>query len=224
MVMGFCLGSILFAYEIPRMVKHVDIRQISEDGNPGTFNAFAAAGVGWESWCFLQTAERFFSRIFVQQKSGAGFPAIFAGVLAAPVFGHAFSIFHKGKGGKGIAVMLGVLLGLLPWWTPVLTLAGFYIFFSLAVPVKSHLKRSIITFWRFGVASLFPQWEFSVRMGILLLCMVVVYKHVEAARELEFADKRNGESNESVDFILQHRRRTQLGRPCYCRGYDLAGR
>lgn len=47
MVMGFCLGSILFAYEIPRMVKHVDIRQISEDGNPGTFNAFAAAGVGW---------------------------------------------------------------------------------------------------------------------------------------------------------------------------------
>ena len=150
MVMGFCLGSILFAYEIPRMVKHVDIRQISEDGNPGTFNAFAAAGV-----------------------------------LAAPVFGHAFSIFHKGKGGKGIAVSFGVLLGLLPWWTPVLTLAGFYIFFSLAVPVKSHLKRSIITFGCFGVASLFPQWEFSVRMGILLLCMVVVYKHVEVARELE---------------------------------------
>lgn len=104
--------------------------------------------------------------------------------------GHAFSIFHKGKGGKGIAVSFGVLLGLLPWWTPVLTLAGFYIFFSLAVPVKSHLKRSIITFGCFGVASLFPQWEFSVRMGILLLCMVVVYKHVEAARELEFADKK----------------------------------
>ena len=94
---------------------------------------------------------------------------LFAGVLAAPVFGHAFSIFHKGKGGKGIAVSFGVLLGLLPWWTPVLTLAGFYIFFSLAVPVKSHLKRSIITFGCFGVASLFPQWEFSVRMGILLL-------------------------------------------------------
>ena len=35
MVMGFCLGSILYAYEIPRMVKHVDIRQISEDGERG---------------------------------------------------------------------------------------------------------------------------------------------------------------------------------------------
>lgn len=61
MVMGFCLGSILFAYEIPRMVKHVDIRQISEDGNPGTFNAFAAAGVGWGNpGASCRTAERFF--------------------------------------------------------------------------------------------------------------------------------------------------------------------
>ena len=77
MVMGFCLGSILFAYEIPRMVKHVDIRQISEDGNPGTFNAFAAAGVGWGILVLLaELLKGFFSRIFVQQKSGAGFPAI----------------------------------------------------------------------------------------------------------------------------------------------------
>lgn len=191
MVMGFCLGSILFAYEIPRMVKHVDIRQISEDGNPGTFNAFAAAGVGWGILVLLaELLKGFFSRIFVQQKSGAGFPAICGSAGCSLCLGHAFSIFHKGKGGKGIAVSFGVLLGLLPWWTPVLTLAGFYIFFSLAVPVKSHLKRSIITFGCFGVASLFPQWEFSVRMGILLLCMVVVYKHVETARELEFADKK----------------------------------
>ena len=203
MVMGFCLGSILFAYEIPRMVKHVDIRQISEDGNPGTFNAFAAAGVGWGILVLLAELLKGFFPVYLCSKRAGQDSLLFAGVLAAPVFGHAFSIFHKGKGGKGIAVSFGVLLGLLPWWTPVLTLAGFYIFFSLAVvlagiylffslivPVKSHLKRSIITFGCFGVASLFPQWEFSVRMGILLLCMVVVYKHVETARELEFADKK----------------------------------
>lgn len=147
MVMGFCLGSILFAYEIPRMVKHVDIRQISEDGNPGTFNAFAAAGVGWGILVLLAELLKGFFPVYLCSKRAGQDSLLFAGVLAAPVFGHAFSIFHKGKGGKGIAVS-------------------------------------------FGVASLFPQWEFSVRMGILLLCMVVVYKHVEAARELEFADKK----------------------------------
>ena len=46
MISGFLLGSILFAYEIPKIWKHVDIREVSEDGNPGTFNAFVFGGVG----------------------------------------------------------------------------------------------------------------------------------------------------------------------------------
>ena len=54
MVMGFCLGSILFAYEIPRMVKHVDIRQISEDGNPEPSMRLRQREWDGESWCFLQ--------------------------------------------------------------------------------------------------------------------------------------------------------------------------
>ena len=42
MISGFLLGSILFAYEIPLLVRHIDIRDVSEDGNPGTFNAFVS--------------------------------------------------------------------------------------------------------------------------------------------------------------------------------------
>ena len=101
MVMGFCLGSILFAYEIPRMVKHVDIRQISEDGNPGTFNAFAAAGVGWGILVLLAELLKGFFPVYLCSKRAGQDSLLFAGVLAAPVFGHAFSLFHKGKGGQG---------------------------------------------------------------------------------------------------------------------------
>ena len=89
MVMGFCLGSILFAYEIPRMVKHVDIRQISEDGNPGTFNAFAAAGVGWGILVLLAELLKGFFPVYLCSKRAGQDSLLFAGVLAAPVFGHA---------------------------------------------------------------------------------------------------------------------------------------
>ena len=95
MVMGFCLGSILFAYEIPRMVKHVDIRQISEDGNPGTFNAFAAAGVGWGILVLLAELLKGFFPVYLCSKRAGQDSLLFAGVLAAPVFGHAFSIREK---------------------------------------------------------------------------------------------------------------------------------
>ena len=39
-IWGYLSGSILFAYLIPWFMKHIDIRELSEDKNPGTFNAF----------------------------------------------------------------------------------------------------------------------------------------------------------------------------------------
>ena len=36
---GYLLGSILFAYVLPKLTRHIDIREMSEDGNPGTYNA-----------------------------------------------------------------------------------------------------------------------------------------------------------------------------------------
>ena len=41
---GYLLGSILFAYVLPKLTRHIDIREMSEDGNPGTYNAFRYGG------------------------------------------------------------------------------------------------------------------------------------------------------------------------------------
>ena len=46
---GYLSGSVLYAYLIPKQFCHVDIRTLSDDGNPGTANAFKYAG-------FLQEA------------------------------------------------------------------------------------------------------------------------------------------------------------------------
>ena len=188
MISGFLLGSILFAYEVPRIWKHIDIREVSEDGNPGTFNAFLFGGVGCGVLVLLLELLKGFLPVYYCSMRAGRDSLLFSGVLAAPVLGHAFSIFHKGKGGKGIAVSFGVLLGLFPWWMPALVLAGFYIFFSLVVPVKSHLKRSVVTFGCFCMTSFFTGWEGAVRLGFLIISLVVVYKHVESALAAEDTD------------------------------------
>ena len=188
MISGFLLGSILFAYEVPRIWKHIDIREVSEDGNPGTFNAFLFGGVGCGVLVLLLELLKGFLPVYYCSMRAGRDSLLLSGVLAAPVLGHAFSIFHKGKGGKGIAVSFGVLLGLFPWWMPALVLAGFYIFFSLVVPVKSHLKRSVVTFGCFCMTSFFTGWEGAVRLGILIISLVVVYKHVESALAAEDTD------------------------------------
>ena len=44
-LLGYLSGSILFARLIPKYWYGIDICQLSDDGNPGTFNAFRHAGV-----------------------------------------------------------------------------------------------------------------------------------------------------------------------------------
>ena len=189
MICGFLLGSILFAYEIPKLMKNIDIRELSEDRNPGTFNAFVYGGTACGILVLLCELLKGFLPVYLCSQRAGRESMLFAGVLLAPVLGHAFSIFHKGKGGKGIAVSFGVLLGLFPWWTPALTLAAFYIFFSLVVPVKSHLKRSVATFGCYGAVTLFPIWEPAVRLGAFLISGIVIYKHLEAAALEETENK-----------------------------------
>ena len=44
-VAGFLAGSILFGRLIPMLFYGKDVEKESEDGNPGTFNAFVCGGV-----------------------------------------------------------------------------------------------------------------------------------------------------------------------------------
>ncbi len=48
---GFFLGSIMFSLILPRHFKGVDVRQLSDDGNPGTANAVKYGGVAIGMLC-----------------------------------------------------------------------------------------------------------------------------------------------------------------------------
>ena len=105
--LGYFLGSMLFGYRITWLLKGVDIRKLAEDENPGTYNAFVFGGF----WCGILTLladmGKGYLPVILYRQNYSTEELIFALVMAAPVFGHAFSIFHGRKGGKGIAVSLG---------------------------------------------------------------------------------------------------------------------
>lgn len=48
---GYLLGSILFAYVLPKLTRHIDIREMSEDGNPGPTMRSGTAAQSVESVC-----------------------------------------------------------------------------------------------------------------------------------------------------------------------------
>ena len=102
---------------------------------------------------------------------------LFALVLAAPVIGHAFPLFHPRMGGKAIAVSFGCLLGLYPDLRPVLTLAAFYLIFSLLLVIDPHLFRSMITYLCFCLNVLRTVPLAPIRYGTILISIVVILRH-----------------------------------------------
>lgn len=111
LVLAYLVGSIPFGLVVGKLFYHVDVREHGS-GNVGTTNVFRVLGVKagivvlvcdmLKGYIPALIAAYFFNPWF----------AIF--VAAAPVVGHMYSIFLKGKGGKGIATGAAVVAALVP--------------------------------------------------------------------------------------------------------------
>ncbi|MBQ3823706.1 MAG: glycerol-3-phosphate acyltransferase [Clostridia bacterium] len=182
---GFLSGSVMFAYLIPKIFKKKDIVKDSRDGNPGTYNAVKLAGWPVGLTCLLFELLKGFLPVFL----AAAFLGIndlwFAGVLAAPVLGHALAPYNRFKGGKCVAVSFGVLLGLIPYDWSAFLLAFIYIFFSVALKINPHERRSSVTFAVFEAALIvlmFFTGHFAVALGGGLITAVAILRNgVKAA-------------------------------------------
>lgn len=158
-LIGYLCGSILFARLSGRFIAHCDVTLDSADGNPGTANAFRNGGFLCGLLTLCCDLLKGFLPVFFYLREPAG-PAL-AIVLAAPVLGHAFSIFFRFRGGKGIATTFGSLLGLFPYLLPVGTLASFFLLFSIALQVNPHSYRTALSY--------------SCTLVVLPLCSVLLY-------------------------------------------------
>ena len=149
---GYLSGSILYSYLLPKALKGIDITAESPDGNPGTANAFTCAGIPIGILVLCMELLKGYLPVHLALREVNPARWSFALILAAPVFGHACPFLQPQKGGKAIAVSFGVLLGLVPFWLPVLSLAALYLIFSLVIVIDPHFYRSVCTFVLFSVS------------------------------------------------------------------------
>ena len=108
---AYCLGSVSFAIAVSRLMQLPDPRTYGSR-NPGATNV-------------LRTGRRAAAALTLAGDAGKGWLAVWLAQLYAPeaaalaglaVFlGHLFPLFHRFKGGKGVATAAGVLFGLDVW-------------------------------------------------------------------------------------------------------------
>ena len=109
---GYLSGSILFAYLIPKYFYHIDICRLSDDQNPGAFNAFTHTGIRTGTLILLLELAKGFFPVHIALHVLSPTDPLFALVLAAPVIGHAFPL-SSANGWKSDCRLLWVPAGTL---------------------------------------------------------------------------------------------------------------
>lgn len=185
---GYLSGSILYARIFAKLFRKEDMIEKSRDRNPGAGNAFMYGGF----WCGVLTLtcdilKGFFPVYLFMQYAPDLSPDMLsiAFVMAAPVVGHAFPVFYKGKGGKGIAVTFGCLLGLFPFLRPFVILAAFFIFFSCILRINPHYYRTLAAYLCALIGMLLLVKVPMIFLGFAIIVVVVSSRMLLSEEEKE---------------------------------------
>ena len=174
---AYLLGSISFAIVTSRMLRLPDPRSYGSK-NPGATNvlrsgsrtaaALTLAGDAGKGWLAVWLAA-----LYTGEAPAAGLDAALAGLCA--FVGHLYPVFHRFRGGKGVATAAGVLLGLDPWLA-LATLASFaaivaiFRMVSLA-SIMAALFAAFYAFWLFGLK--------PVTATVTIMALLLVVRHRE---------------------------------------------
>jgi acyl phosphate:glycerol-3-phosphate acyltransferase len=164
----FLLGSIPTGVIVARS-KGIDLRKIGS-GNIGATNVGRALGKKWAFIVLLVDAGKGVLPVVLLGRwfESPWLPAL--GALAA-VLGHSFSIFLRGRGGKGVATSLGAGMALAP--LPSLVCLGAFlvvlaVFRIVSVASLTATACYPVFLWLFGVAT-WPRLTFAFAILVLVL-------------------------------------------------------
>lgn len=107
---SYLIGSLSFGYMAGKLLRGIDIRQFGS-GNTGTTNIQRTLGTGPAIIVLLLDVGKGLAAVILARAlTGSPSVQMLSGVLA--VLGHNWPLFHRFKGGRGIATSIGVMLGL----------------------------------------------------------------------------------------------------------------
>jgi glycerol-3-phosphate acyltransferase PlsY len=141
---AYLAGSIPFGAVLARL-KGIDLRQVGS-GNIGATNVARAMGKGWAVAVLAADAAKGFVPVWLGRRFGLS-PTVIALAGGAAIVGHMFTVFLRGRGGKGVATSLGVALAL----SPLAALIGFLAYAVVFAVTRLSSLGSLLGVWTFAL-------------------------------------------------------------------------
>lgn len=176
---AYLLGSIPFAIVSSKLFGLADPRKYGS-GNPGATNVLRSGN----KWAALLTligdSAKGWLAVWAAFALGFG-PAEAALAGLAAFLGHVFSLFLRGKGGKGVATALGVLAGINGW----IALTALVIWIGVAFITRYSSAAALAAAAAAPIAGIVLMDD-PVTIGVLLaIAAVLTWRHAENIRRLK---------------------------------------
>jgi acyl phosphate:glycerol-3-phosphate acyltransferase len=176
LVIGYLCGSIPFGLILTRLAGTQDLRTIGS-GNIGATNVLRTGRKGLAVGTLLGDALKGTAAVVLAGYLGGPNAAMLAGLGA--FLGHLFPVWLKFRGGKGVAVYIGILLGL--FWPAA-------IFFCLVwLATAFAFRYSSLAAFAASVLTPIVLWAFGhTALAALSACLtlLMIYMHRENIKRL----------------------------------------
>ena len=176
-VIGYLLGSIPFGLILTRFAGTQDLRSIGS-GSIGATNVLRTGHKGLAAATLLCDALKGTAAVLIANYYGGFDAAMLAGFAA--FLGHLFPVWLNFKGGKGVAVYIGVLIGMFP------PAALVFCVLWLATAATTRYS-SVSAFVASFVTPIFLWWFGHLALAALfaVLTLLLFYAHRENIKRLQ---------------------------------------
>ena len=176
-VIGYLLGSIPFGLLLTRFAGTQDLRSIGS-GNIGATNVLRTGHKGLAAATLLCDMLKGTAAVLIAGYVGGPDAAMLAGLAA--FLGHLFPVWLNFKGGKGVAVYIGVLIGL--FWPAAVVFCVLWLA-TAATTRYSSLSGLVAGF----VTPIFLWWFGHPALAALfaVLTLLLFYVHRENIKRLQ---------------------------------------
>lgn len=165
LIIAYLLGSLNFGIIISKHFYHDDVRNYGSN-NAGTTNMLRTYGTKAAVFTLIGDLLKGLISVLIARFVFGVYAAYYAGLFC--IIGHAFPIYYKFKGGKGVAAAAGVILGL-DWRIFLICVA---IFAILVIGSKYVSLGSIISAMVFPI--LVDRFDVGLTPGLCKIAAIII--------------------------------------------------